>query len=214
MTSEWRKIVSVVLVVVAALLALLAMRRPRSTKTRPAPVDPPTKTPKPGAPTNDYDKFAKLVKTISSMPRQDSPEVDEAILALRAVDLPGTGRGCFVEVVGESFRLDALRRSMTEDDGSQDATFHLFPEVGNQFDENAIAVLTDQRVIVGYLTREDAPRYRQTLFELRARGEIGRCSGRFVGGTTEKPNIGVWLDLIPPTRLAKHFGVAYEPVRD
>jgi hypothetical protein len=158
----------------------------------------------------EVDAFQKTVETVSRMQTENQ---DEALMRLKPVSLPGTDRGCFVEVVGESFRLDVLRDALDSSEG-REASFFLFPEIANEADLNAVAVMTDERKLIGYLTREDAPRYRQTLFELRARGEIGRAFGRFVGGTEEKPNIGVWLDVVPPTVLAKHFGIKYTPVRD
>lgn len=138
--------------------------------------------------------------------------VDPAILAMAAVPLPGTDRGCFLEVVGETSYQPNLEVAF-ENAADREDTFHLFPEIGNAFDANAVMVLSSTRHPIGYLTREEAPRYRQALLALRGRGQIGSCRGRFVGGTDDKPTIGVWLDVIAATHLAEHFGVEYERVR-
>jgi len=126
--------------------------------------------------------------------------------------LPGTGRGFFIEVVGESHYQPQLRQ-LQAIAGTDPVRVLLHPEPENPHDANAVAVKTFEGETLGYLTREDAPRYQQTLLALRERGQTGICSARLVGGDATRPAIGIWLDLEPPTVVAAACDVKYTRVR-
>jgi hypothetical protein len=128
--------------------------------------------------------------------------------------LPGTGRGYFVEVVGESNYQDALvalRRSLG---GSRECTVLLAAEPDNAFDKNAVVVKSSAGLTLGYLTREDAARYQQVLLQLAVKGHrLMAAAAQLVGGTNSKPSIGVWLDLQGATIIAKSFELDYKRVK-
>lgn len=79
-----------------------------------------------------------------------------------------------------------------------DATLIL--ENSNPHDENAVRVEIDG-ALIGYLSRENAPRYRTDLAAAGASAATVRCQARIVGGfetaTGERANFGVRLDLPP-----------------
>jgi len=117
----------------------------------------------------------------------------ERALAMRAVDV---GRGRFGQaIVGESHYQDvlhAVRREASIAVGETPiSTFLLARESDNPHDQDALAVLTDQGDVVGYLSREDARRLQPTAREHEERGEILACTGKLVGNDI----IGVWLNL-------------------
>lgn len=85
-----------------------------------------------------YDDFQRAVAEAGRQ-RSGAEAVDPTILALAAVDLPGTNKGCFLEVVGESFRQTTLARAVLASDVGE-ATFYLFPEIAHEEDPNAVAV--------------------------------------------------------------------------
>jgi hypothetical protein len=131
---------------------------------------------------------------------------------VRKIHLPGTSRGYFVEVVGESYRQDVLKKCLNESGRERLLDLILVPEPENPSDANAVAILTLGNQLIGYLKREVAPRYQPTLIELQRRGLTTTCSGKLVGGESDKPSIGVWLDLEAPTILAKAVAVKYRRV--
>lgn len=126
--------------------------------------------------------------------------------------LPGTGRGYFVPVVGETHHAAALQELRVSSHGEQEQSVILSPEPENTYDPHAVAVTTFRGETIGYLRREDAPRYQPTLLALRSQGLTSICSARFYWPTQGKPNIGVWLDLEVPTAVAAKFGVKYQRV--
>jgi hypothetical protein len=151
------------------------------------------------------------VAVVPAPPPEPPPESPPQKRKHTAV-LPGTGRGFFVEVAGESFYQPALRTLQTLA-GKEPVRVLLYPEPENAHDSNAVAIKTFEGETVGYLTRDDAPRYQQTLLALRERGQVGVCSAQLVGGTDDKPSIGIFLDIEVPTHVAKELGVTYKPVR-
>lgn len=123
--------------------------------------------------------------------------------------LPGTGRGYFMQIVGESHYQVALTGLRAGADKSGEVSVILAAEPDNAYDHNAVVVKTFKNDTIGYLAREDAARYQPTLLELNARGLVSICSAKLYGGKGDKPSFGVWLDLDPPTAVAAHFGIKY-----
>jgi len=118
------------------------------------------------------------------------------------------GRGRFNQpIVGESNYQDSLRQLKENPvvvllGNAPIASLLLVREPDNPYDKNAIAVLTEEGAIVGYLSREDALSLETTALEHEQRGEVMRCSGKLVGDQ----HIGVWLNLpylTAPTKEAR-----------
>ena len=94
--------------------------------------------------------------------------------ALRPFMLWSQGKWPVREVVGESFRADAIRklfparRRVTYEDHIE-TTARLVPEPGNLHDRNAVAVYVDA-THVGYLPTEEAKLYQPVLMNLARSG--------------------------------------------
>jgi hypothetical protein len=121
-----------------------------------------------------------------------------------AVRVPGTGRGYFFEVVGESFYQDALRALPEE------PTVRLTAEPDNPHDANAVAIQSLDCATLGYMPREEAARYQQLILQLAEGGLAAVCQATVIGGTAEKPSRGIILDLDGPTIVASKLGLQYE----
>jgi hypothetical protein len=113
-----------------------------------------------------------------------------------------TGPGAFaVEVVGVSRRQDSLAATV-ERHGRNGRTVTvdalLIPEDSNPHDANAIRIELDG-VLIGYLSRDNARRYRADLAAAGSAGATVRCKARIVGGfetaSGERASFGVRLDL-------------------
>ncbi len=112
------------------------------------------------------------------------------------VELAGGGH---CAVAGESFYGAAIARtvSLCWVDEQDDRVFRasLVPEPDNKYDENAVGVWSAMGQI-GHLPREDARKYRPLFDEIRRRGyDGGSCEAFMLGGTPDKPNIGIVLRL-------------------
>ncbi len=106
-----------------------------------------------------------------------------------------------LEVVGESYRQDNLWNIVGVPRTSQSIRHRtlgvLVPETGNEYDENAIAVWT-MGVQVGYLSREDAQKYRPGLDRLAQAGPVALQATIVGGGHGDKlALLGIFLDHDP-----------------
>lgn len=141
------------------------------------------------------------VQFVTNNPNGDGTQVP-------CVLLPGTGRGYFMQIVGESHyqaALSAMRARSPEE--CQSVILEAEPE--NAYDPHAVVVKSSHNETIGYLARDVAPRYQPTLLALRGRGVVSLCSAKFYWGHGEK-STGVWLDLEVPTAVAKAVGVKYQ----
>jgi hypothetical protein len=127
------------------------------------------------------------------------------------IELPAGGGSFSIQVVGESHCQAALRafggeRRLRGEFVSFAAA--LVPDPKNVYDPNAIGVYIAQGgPRVGYLSREDAVDYGAVGRALTTCKAIGLCRAKLIGGTSEKPSIGVVLDLADPeTTLAAITG--------
>jgi hypothetical protein len=137
-------------------------------------------------------------------------------LALHAEDL--------VEVVGESYRQDVLRRVVTGDSSpyvddlsgrarkiaetEQRRWFRaaLVCEPDNEYDRNAVAVYADGVGRIGYLSRDDAADYQPVFRALRSRGcSTGSVPAFLIGGEPGKPSLGVLLCLSSPEKVIENL---------
>jgi hypothetical protein len=97
------------------------------------------------------------------------------------------------KVVGESNYQDALEQIAADYENVFIDTVELLLEDKNKYDSNAVAVTVDGET-VGYLSRDDAVKYRQRLAELNYTDIIGVCVGKLIGGGEDK-SYGIVLDL-------------------
>lgn len=115
-------------------------------------------------------------------------------------------------VVGESHYQDALsataRICRPGEDERPMFRAYLVAEPENAYDRDAIAVHGDHGKL-GYLSREDAQRYKATMNALSAQGHRGAACAAFLnGGDRNPPNYGVVLKLAHPERCEQHLGIA------
>jgi hypothetical protein len=116
------------------------------------------------------------------------------------IELQGPGKFA-VEVVGASRRQDAIE-AIVERHGRSGRTViadaALLLEDSNPHDANAVRVEIDG-ALVGYLSRDNARRYRADLAAAGTPDATVRCKARIVGGfeteTGERAHFGVRLDL-------------------
>jgi hypothetical protein len=128
------------------------------------------------------------------------------------VYLPGTGRGYFLAVTGESVYQDVLTDQWLKMRPDRETSVRLTAEPSNAHDPHAVAVQTFAGETVGYLPREEAARYQQLLVQIEALGLIGVCTAKMLGGTSRKKHLGVFLDIEPPTVVASKLGLTYTRV--
>jgi len=136
---------------------------------------------------------ATAVDTPAVKPPPTRRPLKELVLTKRAIEV---GRGRFDQpIVGESHYQDVLGRIKRDAfiavRETPVATFLLAREPDNPHDNDAIAVLTTNGDIVGYLSRDDARRLQPAALDHEGRGEVMSCSGKLVGDEI----IGVWLNL-------------------
>jgi hypothetical protein len=166
---------------------------------------PPTPEP-PNAQTEQAPVFGRAPKYAI---RIDQLELDDG----DHCDL-GTGHGYAVAIVGESYRQTALRdlsagRRLRGEEVRFTAA--VTPEPTNPYDANAVRIDILNGVQIGYLSREDAAAYALVLKTVIATGKQGVCRARLIGGTADKPSIGVLLDLSNPEGLAAKFSPGGQP---
>lgn len=108
------------------------------------------------------------------------------------------------EVVGESRYLDRILRikALMEADEEGGTLFaQLIAEPLNEFDRHAVRVdlvWGYERETCGYLPREQAYRLQPLVVQAADDGLLVFRQASLYGGTSERPNIGVWLSP-PPT---------------
>jgi hypothetical protein len=117
----------------------------------------------------------------------------------------------FMRVVGESQYQPVLTqlagRCVPGAEGRPSFPVALVPEPDNPYDAHAIAVVSELGH-VGYLPRDDAPRYGLTMSFLRRGGyDGGSCSALLNGGSRDRPSYGVTLCVGYPRDCETHFGI-------
>lgn len=119
------------------------------------------------------------------------------------------GPGTFaIEVVGVSLRQDVIVAIVEERRGRSGRTMttaaQLILEDTNPHDVNAVRVEIDG-ALIGYLSRDNAARYRANLSAAGTPDATVQCRARIVGGfetaSGERASFGVRLDL-PPMEAA------------
>jgi hypothetical protein len=120
----------------------------------------------------------------------------------------GTGQRYAMAIVGESYRQTALRElSAGRRLRGEEVRFiaAVTPEPMNSYDTSAVRIDILNGAHIGYLAREDAVAYALALKAVNATGKQGVCRARLIGGTPDKPSIGVQLDLHDPETLIARF---------
>ena len=114
-----------------------------------------------------------------------------------------------VEVVGESNYQPALkkaRESVNDYGGTGYIKAILARQPSNQYDENAIVVLTETMDTLGYLKRDLARKYQPAFALWEGAGYLLHCQAKLFDGRGGRTNsIGAWLDLASPEDIASVF---------
>jgi hypothetical protein len=127
---------------------------------------------------------------------QDFADARSALTANSSAGRVNVGRGVRIPyaVRGESNYQDALKYLRGYADSDDRLPALLVREPDNRYDTNAVAVVVYGRT-VGYLGRDDAADLADGLDELADSEQFLGCPARLVGGTVDKPNIGVVVEL-------------------
>ncbi len=135
--------------------------------------------------------------------RRDATASEPPKAPVAVVDGPDS-----LEVVGESFHQDVLRRAVGPHDGYVriPVVATLSAEFNNKHDSNAIAVWV-AKAQVGHLSREDAATFRAPLLRLEQQvgGPVG-LPGLIVGGGEGRPSYGVFLNYDAATFEVRPLG--------
>jgi len=125
--------------------------------------------------------------------REKTHEVDAVLLK------PRRSRG-FVEAVGEaSYQNELLEVVKAHGGPSRDGVkievhVALVSEPKNKHDRNAVSIQLEGKK-VAYLSRDDAIEYQSVIQHLDQLNRTGACRAFIFGGSKDKPNYGVFLDL-------------------
>lgn len=104
-----------------------------------------------------------------------------------------TNRQYSQPIVGESHYQNALKKLVKTYPARFIDRVELHLQDDNKYDSNAVAVLVDDKTI-GYLSREDALKYRRHLEALGHPNAVGVCAGKLIGGGAGR-SYGFILDL-------------------
>lgn len=97
------------------------------------------------------------------------------------------------QIVGESHYQHALEQLAKDYPRRYIDNVELYLEDDNKYDSNAVAVAVEGETI-GYLPKDDALKYRQSIERLGYSNAIGTCAGKLTGGGANR-NYGFILDL-------------------
>lgn len=130
----------------------------------------------------------------------------DALPLAEKVELAGGEFDARVALVGESHHQGRLRQldagRLARDEAST-FTAWVIPEEANPHDKLAVLVVAPEVGPIGHMSREDARRYRPVMKLLAKHHLVASCPARLFGGHSEAPSIGVWLQLLGPTRTLK-----------
>jgi very-short-patch-repair endonuclease len=145
-------------------------------------------------------RITDAIRDVRGLPRQ-APPADPQRINGRHRPAPRSIRVAPVEVVGESFYLDALRQIVRRDSAGSDGRIRktvqasLVPEPENPYDANAVAVYVSG-LKVAHLSRAEAQRYQKAIQAL-PHGEVV-TDARIIGS---RDLLGVFLELPEPRQL-------------
>lgn len=95
-----------------------------------------------------------------------------------------------IDIVGESFHSDTLAR-LKRKYGDGELQIVLRPEPTNPYDKHAVAVYVDD-MVVGHLAKKMAKDWQPMILAAEADGFLCAGPAQLLGGTPDKPNIGVF----------------------
>jgi hypothetical protein len=132
--------------------------------------------------------------------QQDFEDARTALTTNKSSGRVNVGRGARMPypVRGESNYQAALASLKAYTDSRSRIPALLVREPDNKYDPNAVAVMIYGR-LVGYLSRGDAADLTDTLDELADDGQFLACPARLTGGTRDKPNHGVVVEIREPS---------------
>jgi hypothetical protein len=113
------------------------------------------------------------------------------------------------EIRGEASYQPTLRKlSAGRRQRGEDVTFRVFfwPEPGNHYDSNAVAVYVGGLGVIGYVPREHAAEIQPSVLKLWNHHQIASCDGKLFGGGPDKPTLGVWLSLDADALVGHRYG--------
>ena len=143
--------------------------------------------------------FHKQVQPLVPI-QTDFTDAFTALTTNRSTGRVNVGRGERIPywAVGESHYQDALHylRQFATPEGRLPAL--LVREPHNQYDPNAVAVVVYGR-LVGYLNRDDAAEMSDLLDELAEHEQFLAVPACYQGGTPDKPNIGIVVEVRDPS---------------
>ncbi|GGM23997.1 hypothetical protein ACFQBY_18810 [Promicromonospora citrea] len=177
---------------------------------------------RPGAPrTASHAKVPARAAAVSRRPSTDTSGPAEHVPPCPTGDPvdPWTTATGYAEVVGETFRQDAIRRVFAGTRVRSDAGAELLGQAllsddsGNPHDSNAVAVWFEGEH-VGYLSAGDARKYSPVVRELAAEGRVLRVEARAwarerPAGDPDGSGLGARVTVFPPPDL-----VGIRPVND
>ena len=135
------------------------------------------------------------VRRIGRGSRSASPRTAEFTRA--SVDLTfDRGR---VPVVGISRHQGEMRRLFGARHAAGETvvfTAVLVPDPTNESDRNAVLICPEGETPIGYLSRDAAAEYAEVTRSLVRQKAVGKCDAMLVGGSHDKPTLGVRLMLV------------------
>lgn len=141
-------------------------------------------------------------KQAANMKRQDALAKD----AEKRIRIDLLGRGFTLDIVGESFQQENLRRlDAGRLAGGVTVAFTalIVPDPDNPFSKSGHALMVAAEAFgpIGHFPEEEAKRYRGLSEMLLAIGAVGACPGWLVGGYGEEPRIGARLSIMSPEEV-------------
>jgi hypothetical protein len=125
------------------------------------------------------------------------------------------GSGFEVAIVGESFYLSELQWVRAQDADPRRARFNAYlvpePENPHSAKGDAVRVESVRGATIGHLSRAHAAAYAPVFKALHAAGRTGVCAAVAVGGTSRKPNIGVWINIGHAAWLSEQLSESTKP---
>ena len=116
--------------------------------------------------------------------------------------------GRIVQVVGESFYLDALERiagGRSEESTRMRVTVVLYPEPDRPYDSSAVGVYVEGQK-GGHLSREDAAIFQPRLLRLFEEARLGTCDAQLKGGWLHANSRGEFWDRPLSARRLQESG--------
>lgn len=109
-----------------------------------------------------------------------------------------------LEVVGESQYQAAIARASKQARRVGERRIirvRVEREPTNQYDPQAVRIVSTYGETLGYLSRESASSYQKALIEFENAGLTVSCAASLYGDDPDRPAMGLYLDLLFPKKL-------------